>query len=277
MALDWRNALYQEKAWINRLEDTVSDALYHTRRGNIGERWEMPMPGAVREHQATIGRGPYRNVECDGQCVFRWGVNRSGAQIEANTIGRFYANQAVTASGNGTVSTFVDAAQFTEHEEVGNKLCINDDAGAVGAAPEGEWGIIVANTANILTVQPDFTVATGAGDTGVIISQGKGKLTLLGGAIERRETCGVALVAVPDDYWGWFLCYGEVTAQIAAGIAATAGIGLIGAAGGLLTNSSGSRQEIMLARAEVDCAADIASDTIMVFFDVYRNTPFTSG
>lgn len=274
MALDYRNAVYQEKSWIIRLEDTVSDALYHERLGNIGEKWEMPMPGAIRKHQATIGAGPYRNVECHGECVFRWGVNRSGAPILANTIARYYANQAVTASGNGTVSTFVDAGQFTEHEEVGNKLYILDDAGAAGAAPEGQWGVIVANTANILTVQPDFTVATGTGDTGIIVSDGK--LDLLGGAIERRETFGVALVDVADDYWAWWLCFGEVTVQVVAGTAITGAIGLIGAAGGLLDDSSTSGQDIMLARSDVNCSADIASDTMLAFFDVYRNTPFTS-
>lgn len=274
MALDWRNAVYQEKSWINRLEDTVPDALYHTRRGNLGEKWEMPMPGAIRKHQATIGTGPYRNVECHGECVFRWGVNRKGDTINAHTIARYFANQAVTADVAGTVSTFTDTGQFTEHEEVGNKLFILDNADAAGGAPEGQWGIIVANDENTLTVQPDFTLATAVGDTGIIVSDGK--LDILGAAIERRETFGVALVDVPDNYWAWFLCFGEVTAKMVAATAITGGAGLIGAAAGLLDDSSTSGQDIMLARADVNCSADIVSDLMLVFFDVYRNTPFTS-
>lgn len=273
MAMDFKSDPH--KLYINRLEDTVDDDKYHTRRGDRHAGWELPMPGAVRMEHSTIGAGVYRNVECHGECVFKWGVNRSGAQIDAKTIGRYYANQAVTADAAGTVSTFADTGQFTEHEEFGNKLFILNNDDIAGGAPEGEWGIIVKNDTGILTVQPDFTLATASGDTGIIISDGK--LDLLGGAIERRETFGVALVDIPDDFWGWWLCFGEVTAKMAAGVAATLGIGLIGAAGGLLTNSSGSRQEVMLARADVNCNADIVSDTILVFFDVYRNTPFTSG
>ncbi len=277
MAMNYQHAVYQEKSWIIRLEDVVSDELYHERFGNIRERFEMPMPGAVRKHHATIGAGPYRNVECDGECVFRWGVNRKGATINAHLIARYFANQAVTADVAGTVSTFIDTGQFTEHEEVGNKLFILDDADVAGGAPEGQWGVITKNDDDTLYVQPDFTLATAVGDTGIIVSQGKGKLDILGGAIERRETFGVALVDVPDDYWGWYLCYGEVTVKVAAGAAISGGIGLRGAAGGLLEDSSTSGQEIMLARAEVNASADIVSDTIMVFFDVYRNTPFTTG
>lgn len=275
MALNWLNAPYQEKSWIIRLEDTVSDALYHERLGNIGEKWEMPMPGAIRKHQATIGTGPYRNVECHGECVFRWGVNRKGDTISAHMIARYFANQAVTADVIGTVSTFTDTGQFVEHEEVGNKLFILDDAGAAGGAPEGQWGVITKNDENTLYVQPDFTLATAVGDTGIIVSDGK--LDLLGGAIERRETFGVALVDVPDNYWGWFLCYGEATALVAAGQAIAGGIGLIGVAGGRLDDSNTSGQDIMLARSDVNSAADLASDTILVFFDVYRNTPFTTA
>jgi len=281
MALDMRSWPFSQKSWFVPLEQTVPDSKYHTRRGDTGSNYSMPMPGALRFEQGTIGAGIFRNVPCDGLCWFRWGVNRSGATISAGQVARKAANQAVTADVAGTVSTFTDTAQFVEHEEMGNILYILDDAGGAGAAPEGQWGVIVKNDVNTLTVQAQrtnqaaFTAATAIGDTGIIYSVGK--LDLLAAALEREETYGVALVDVADNYWGWFLGYGIVTAYIKAATIIAQGIGLIGDAAGRLTNSSTSGQDIMLARALVNCSNDIVSDTIPVFVDVLWNTPFTTA
>lgn len=281
MALDYRSWPFSQKAWTVPLNVTVADSKYHTQRGDRGNNYGLPMPGALRHEQGTIGAGIFRNVPCYGLCWFRWGVNRSGATISAGQVARKAANLAVTADVAGTVSTFTDTAAFTEHEEVGNLLYVLDDAGGAGAAPEGEWGVIVKNDANTLTVQAQranqaaFSAATAVGDTGIVVSVGK--LDLLASALEREETFGVALVDVEDNYWGWFLSYGYVTVYVKAATAITQGRGLIGDAGGRLTNSSTSGQDVMLARAVVNCSNDIASDTIPVFFDVLWNTPFTTS
>ena len=272
--LEWTDEPFQKRPWHIRLEDTQSDTLYR-HAGDVGSNFELPMPGALRYENAQIGSGPYANVPCHGVCWFRWGCNRSGAEIGESKLARLTANQAVTADVAGTVSTFADTGQFVEHEEIGNVFYCLDDAGAAGAAPEGESGVIVKNTTGILYIQPNMTAATAVGDTGVIVSVGK--LDLLAAAIERRETFGVAMTAVPDNYWGWFLCYGWVKAYIKAATAITQGIGLIGDAAGRLTASSTSGQDIMLARAEVACSNDIVSDIIPVFFDVLWGTPFTTA
>lgn len=274
-ALSWSDEPFQKRPWHVRLEDTISDALYRF-AGDQGSNFELPMPGALRFENAQIGTGPYTNVYCHGVCWFRWGCNRSGSAISRGQIARLAANQAVTADAAGTVSTFTDTAQFTAYEEIGNMFYCLDDAGGAGAAPEGEQGVIVNNDANTLYIQPNMTAATAIGDTGVIVSVGK--LDLLGAALERRETFGVALASsVADNYWGWFLCYGWVRAYIKAATIITQGIGLIGDTGGRLTVSSTSGQDIMLARAEVNCSNDIVSDMIPVFFDVLWGTPFTTA
>lgn len=273
---------FVKKPWPIRLEETISDDFYHVRRGSSGEgNYELPMPGAQRYEEAIMGRGPYRDVYCHGPCWFRWGVNRSGSAITRGYIARKFANQAVTADSAGTVNTFPDAAQFTEHEEVDNILYILDDAGAAGAAPEGEWATIVSNTAGVLTLQSPYgiasalTAAIASGDTGIIYAIAK--LDLLGGAIEREETFGVALAAsIADDYWAWYCCKGVVQAKNDGG-AMTQGIGLIGKAGGVLDISSTSRQEIMLARGIVDASADQVLEAQPVYFDVIHGTEFTSA
>jgi len=283
MSLKWTSEPFTKRPWGVRLEDTISDAMYHLRIGHLGEgNYQMPKPAALRYEEAQIGTGPFKNVYCDDKCWFRWGVNRSGATISQFQVARKAANQAVTADVAGTVSTFTDTAQFTEHEEVGNILYILDDAGAAGAAPEGEWGVIVKNDANTLTVQGPrganaaaFSAATAVGDTGIIYSVGK--LDLLASALEREETFGVALVDFEDNYWGWFLCKGIVSVYVKAATAIAQGNGLIGDTAGRLTISSTSGQDIMLARSIVNCSGDIASDVIPVFFDVIHGTPFTSA
>lgn len=269
---------FLKHAWQVRLEDTVSDSdYYHLRIGNKGEgKTELPMPGSLRFEHSQIGTPPYDNVECHGICWFRWGVNRSGGALSLGQVGRYAANQAITADSAGDVRTFPDSAQFTLYEEVGNIIYILDDAGAAGAAPEGQWGVIPYNDAGEAKIQPDLSVAIANTDTGVIVSVGK--VDVLASALERSETFGVVMASsLADNYWGWWLCYGIVTVFIKATTAITQGIGLIGDTAGRLTVSSTSGQDIMLARAIVAASNDIASDKIPVFFDVLWGTPFTTA
>ena len=119
MARQQEGAPFVPKAWPIRLEETITDELYHERMGSQGEgNFELPKPGDLRYENGIMGRGQYRNVACHGPCWFRWGVNRSGATISKAYIARKFANQAVTADADGTVNTFNDTGQFTEHEEV---------------------------------------------------------------------------------------------------------------------------------------------------------------
>lgn len=276
---NWPSEPFQRKPWQVRLEDEIADLDYTQRDGSRGEgKFGMPSPGAERYEHAHKGGGVFTNVRCDGPCWFRWGVNRSGTTFTVGEIARRNANLAVTVDATGTVTTLSDVAAFVANEEVGNLLYILDDQGAAGAAPEGEWARIIKNTADILTFQPAMTVATITSDTAVVIRQNH--LGLLGGAIERQETFGVTVrpSGVQDNYWGWFCCKGFVeTEVVAASTALTTSIGLIGAAGGLLTNSSTSGQDIMLARNHGVVSADTVKRTIPVFFDVLHGTPFTSA
>lgn len=269
---------FARKPWQVRLEDEVSDTFYTTRDGSSGEgKVALPTPGAERYEHSYKGAGVFTNIRADGPCWFRWGVNRSGSTFTVGQLARRNANLAVTVDAAGTVTTLSDVAAFVADEEVGNLLYILDDAGAAGAAPEGEWARIIKNTADILTFQPAMTLATATSDTAVVVRQNH--LGLLGGAIERQETFGVTVrpSGVQDNYWGWFCCKGFVEAAIvAASTAITAGEGLIGLAGGLLTTGvATSGQDIMLARSVSAHTADTVKRIVPVFFDVLHGTPFT--
>ena len=43
--------------WQNRLEDIVPDSAYTTRLGQT-KHYVTPKPGALRFHDATVGKGP---------------------------------------------------------------------------------------------------------------------------------------------------------------------------------------------------------------------------
>ena len=270
---------FARKPWQVRLEDEVSDTLYTTRDGSSGEgKVAMPTPGAERYEHSYKGAGVFTNIRCDGPCWFRWGVNRSGTTFTVGEIARRTADLAVTVDATGTVTTLTDSAAFVADEEVGNLLYILDDAGAAGAAPEGEWARIIKNTAGTLTFQPAMTVATVATDTAVIYRMNH--LALLGGAIQQKDTFGVTVrpSGVQDNYWGWFCCKGVVeTEVVAASTAITTHVGLIGAAGGLLTNSSTSVHDVILAKSLGVTSADTVKRTIPVFFDVLTGMSHTTA
>lgn len=274
---------FQRKPWQVRLEDEVNDLDYTQRDGSRGEgKVGLPAPGALRFESSWKGDGIYTNIRCHGPCWFKWGANRSGSTFTVGQLARKVANSTFTQDEGTTgvtdsVSTFTDEAAFVANEEVGNILYILDDAGAAGAAPEGEWAAIIKNDADTLTLQPALTVAPAVGDTAVI--KRIASLTLLGGAIEREETFGVTVRAsgVQDNFWGWFCCKGLVEAAIvAAGTAITVGEGLIGIAGGLLTTGlATSGQDIMLARSVSAHTSDTVKRIVPVSFDVLDGLPFT--
>lgn len=278
MAYEWASEPFQRKPWGVRLEDTIADSFYTTRDGSSGEGLlgEIPKPGAVRYEDSIRGSGQYKNVRAHGECWFRWGCNRSGTAFTVGQIARKSANLLVTADAAGTTTTMEDGSAFVADEEVGNILYILDNADAAGAAPEGEWGIVVKNTADVLTIQPALTVATASSDTGTLVRVGH--LGLLGGAIEREETFGITMATtVGDNVWGWFGCKGLLeSATVAAGVVIAQGEGLIGVAGGLLTTGvATSGQDIMLARAITAHTTDTVRRFLICYFDVLFGLPFT--
>lgn len=267
--MEWASEPFGRKPWGARLEDTMADTFYTTRDGSSGEGLlgEIPKPGAERYEDGIRGAGQFKNVQCHGPCWFRWGVNRSGTAFALGEIARRTADLAVTADSDGTTTTINDAAAFVADEEVGNLLFILNAASGAGALPEGEWAIVVKNIAGTLTFQP--AMSTAVLDTDTAIVHRLNHLDLLGGAIERYETFGVTIATtVPDNYWGWFLAKGIVTAGTLAGEAFAAGEGLIGAAGGLLDSSASDQDDIMLARAISANTGDLVLDLVPVYFDV---------
>lgn len=217
------------------LDETVSDADVVATPEKDGD-----MPGCDRWENAKIGEGVYKsqvqggNLYLHGKCKFRWVLNRSGGTLPQGA-GCSFRNVATATATGGSTTTIEHTAQFTANEEVGNMVHILDDAGAAGAAPEGEWGIIVANTANIITVRTGmsnqrFSVAPAAGDTYVIRS--RHQVIPMNTGVEQQDFAGVVVRSggLADNYWGWVAYEAEMVGALAkAATAITAGLGIIAA------------------------------------------------
>lgn len=284
MAYEWADEPFQRKSWQVRLEDTIPDTLYTLRDGSDdgGAVKALPKPGAIRIEDGIRGAGQYKNVRCTGKCEFMWGCNRRGSALTVGLVAAVLANLAVTQDEGSTgvtdtVGTFTDEAAFVEGEEVGNLLYILDDAGAAGAAPEGEWAVVIKNDADTLFLQPDLTTAPAVGDTGVLM-RNNGAVTI--GAIGNTKyfTAGVTMAAsVADNEWGWFLRKGLVEAAIvAAGTTVSITAGMIVTTGGLLTNSSTSALSLMVARALSAYTTDTVKRIVPVWFNVKDETYITT-
>lgn len=195
------SAKQSDVSWTHGLDETLSDADFKANP----ERWNQ-MPGGVRYENNVLGGGAYRNVYAHGECIFAWVCNRSGSAQARGELTKWYAVAAASATG-GSTTTIEDTAAFTADHEVWNIVHINDDAGAAGAAPEGEFGFITENTVDILTVQTPaadgaFTAAVVATDTYDIASSCMVVDAASGDS--RSELAGVVMAAsLANDYWGW--------------------------------------------------------------------------
>lgn len=261
----------RDVSFTHQLEETLSDADFKANP----ERW-FQTPGTRRYENAMIGGGVYRNAYVHGEGLFAWVCNRSGGALARGSLTKWYSVGAAAATG-GSTSTIEDTAAFVADEQVWNFVYILDDAGAAGAAPEGEGGMILINTVDALTIQTPrasgvFSTAVAVGDTYMIGSTCQVIASAIGDS--RSEISGVTMAAsLADNYWGW-VCLrtgaeGYVFALVQAATAIAAGDSLIAHTGRLTISSGPSDHFLSVGSAPFDCGADIASDFIPVRLDAY--------
>ena len=110
-------------------------------------------------------------VDAFGRRIFSYGRTRqSGGQSKGELCARVNdVTGTVTAAAgeNNSTSQLASTSAFTAGVEEGKLCIITDDAGAAGAAPEGEVAVITDNTASQLTFDPGYklSVAPAVSDT----------------------------------------------------------------------------------------------------------------
>jgi hypothetical protein len=215
------------------LWDTIPDARYTTRTGATHEQ-ALPKPGDIRKENAIPGTGPYRRAWAEGQCEFRWCLNRSGGTLaQFSLVSRPAAVTAQTATG-GTVNTITDTG-LTADELVHALVVITDDNGGANAAPEDEWAYIVANTTTTIHFQPDMTVAPANADVYAIYFPYNIEAAAVGDDTSEVQGVVISPDGIADNYWGWVGYKGRFGAGVEAALvqdqAIIAGTGLIDVSG----------------------------------------------
>lgn len=215
---EWQGQASQMSQFQNNLQDTLADTYYTTRTGATGNE-PTPKPGAVRVEEAIIGRGPFEDVWCDGECWFQWLLNRSGAPLaQYALVSRPPLATGLAATG-GTVYSLTDAGLAVD-ELTHTLITITADAGQQNAAPENESAYVVRNTATLLHFQPDMSTAIANTDQYSVYYPYNIEAAAAGD--EASEVQGVVLSAdgISDNYWGWVLFKGRVWVKTQAALVA---------------------------------------------------------
>ena len=95
--------------------------------------------------------------------------DQSGGALQGELVKKL-ANVSIANISAGT-TTSITTSGLTADKLVGGILCCLDDAGAAGAAPEGEKALIIANSATLVEIDPAdaFSTAPAANDDFMVV------------------------------------------------------------------------------------------------------------
>lgn len=184
-----------------------------------------------------------------GLRIFKLVKNLNGSALAAGNVVTYEDPvdiDTITAGSTTSITTSGLTANDLEYQ----LIQIEDDAGAAGAAPEGEISLCISNTATVITLHPDypFSAAVAASDTGTCININAVDLSAdsdknAGVPGLTNGVCGVVMSAVPDNSWGWVCQRGIVTAKNTNAI--TVGEDLVAGTGTVVGHSNEGHEEII--------------------------------
>lgn len=143
-------------------------------------------------------------VDAFGYRILRYYQNLSSS---VETMGELVSKVANTAINNqtGTVTTSATTTGLTANAHNGRLAYVLDDNGGAGAAPEGETTVVSANTATVITFDPQMPLSTALanGDDLVLISNWQGTDSADGDLA--HNVLGVVLAngGVATNNYGW--------------------------------------------------------------------------
>lgn len=170
---------------------------------------------------------------------FRYALNRSGGTLAAGSLASYEGqlNAAVANTGIGTTfATRAAGSWVTDGAKVGSHFWVVDDAGAAGAAPEGEESILTAVAALRLDFLPALSAALANADTVNWMRPHH----LIAAAVNHRrgKVAGVVQGTLVNNAAGWVQTKGlcPQANMVAAGTAVAEGDYFVAGAGILIKN-----------------------------------------
>ena len=267
LSYSYETAKIEEDPYV-KLDETLDDDLFKSLQ-NQSKSVQGMVPGREYYVNAVMEatKGIYPSLLIYGGAYFAFVCNRSGGTLAQGALAK-WQQTTITNIDSGAVNSITKAAAFAAGEFVGDLLICTDDAGAAGAAPEGEARFITKNTAAIITVQPDFSAAPAANDDFIIRTNSKVIASAVGDT--RAEIAGVVVNpdGIADDFWGWVLTQGRVGALGKAATAITTDKMVIAEVGRLDVSAGGASDHgLGLGYAMTDLKADSVSDIFWTYFD----------
>lgn len=221
-------------------------SLYQTVNAHSRAAWRTTLDASHTTPQEQLGAIRFDYHPHYGVRGFEYLRSDIAGTASQGTIVAQADNVSVANITSGT-TTMITTAGLTADIHVGGLLYCLDDAGAAGAAPEGESGRIIKNSTTVITIDPNdaFSAAPAANDDFVIIKPW---------AVRAASTDAAAIVKgalmadQPQYSYGWaqFLGINPFVAAVAAGTTIPAGESVITAAGGLVTDGAGAVAELRI-------------------------------
>lgn len=214
-------------------------------------------------------------VDGFGTRIFMYCRNLKATALAFGALASRVADAASSNIDSGSVSTVVKAATWTAGKNTGQLLFITDNDDSAGAAPEGEVGVIGANTAATQSIDPQypFSVAAAVNDDISIVSPGW-HLDAAAAADKTQEVKGVVVggSGMTSLYYGWLQVYGICpVVNLKASTGFTARAAIIADTAAVAPDASGG-WELVIGYNMHTVTSDIVSDKAAMFLNLYSPT-----
>jgi len=203
--------------------------------------------------------------------IFKLVKNLSGATMAAGDLVSC-VNAASVGTVTGGTTTSVTTSGLTANDMEYQMLIVADDAGAAGAAPEGEAALAIGNTTTEIYIDPNyaFTAAVAASDSVYVVYingvEDAAASDERGFGHGTTGCMGVAMGAPADNEWFWICQRGWVRAKntdaIVAGQQVVAGTALI-------QDASDGAQELVIGEIPVSQFAGTESSFATVHINCF--------
>lgn len=157
-------------------------------------------PAGAKGPRTSIGQIAWSRDKLGALRLFTYRQNVKGSAFAAGDL----ASRSLEVETNITAGSTTSATGTWNgaDDHVGGLFIVHDDAGAAGAAPEGEFSVVSANTATVVTLDANLplSAALAVNDDVTILSPG-----LINSAANDPgfKVAGVVMGAIADNGFGW--------------------------------------------------------------------------
>lgn len=204
-----------------------------------------------------------------GVRIYRYMRNATATAVAKGELQARAANTTITNIDSGTTTQITKAGSGWTVDAFKDRLLIcTDDAGGAGAAPEGEVGVIVSNTATVINIDGNrpFSAATAVNDDFIVYSLFDLKDAADGDLA--RDCIGIAMQAVSSGNWGMWQQYGFCPDTVYTAAAVTAGDPIVAGAAAVAAFGTDG-QELWVGWSPAGMAVDNATLKALAFVDLF--------